>query len=236
MGNILVVEDNETIANGLVNIIRSINDGLNVKTTGYAEEAIRYAGEVKWDVFLLDIQLKDYSGIELAKKLREVEKYKLTPIVFITSIPNEELNAFRKIHCYDYIIKPFKEAVVKETLKTIIEYGIREIQADDVIKIKKKFYSNMIKQKEIIYIEARLKDLEIVTVKERLNVKDYSLKKLFEELNGDFLQCHRSYVLNKSYLEHIDHIKNEIKLRELEQAIPIGRTYKKRLMEDISWE
>ncbi|WP_229775528.1 response regulator [Anaerosalibacter bizertensis] len=60
-------------------------------------------------MFLLDIQLKDYSGFELAKEIRNIDNYKLTPIIFVTAIPTRELMAFKEIHCYDYIVKPFKE-------------------------------------------------------------------------------------------------------------------------------
>ena len=118
MANIMIVEDNPNIALGLETIIKSINIDMEITITGYAKEALEKANSKTYELFLLDIQLYDYSGFELAKKIRNINKYKLTPIVFITAIPTKELLAFKEIHCYDYIVKPFTEKEVLDALST----------------------------------------------------------------------------------------------------------------------
>lgn len=120
MTKILIVEDEQLIAEGLAIIINSINSKIETTITGYAKEALDYAKNNYYDIFLLDIQLLDYSGFELAKEIRDTDRYKLTPIIFITAIPARELMAFKEIHCYDYIVKPFKKEEVKSVLETII--------------------------------------------------------------------------------------------------------------------
>ncbi|TCS87649.1 response regulator receiver domain-containing protein [Keratinibaculum paraultunense] len=154
MTNVLIVEDEPLIAKGLTTIINSINEEIRINITGYAEKALEYVKNMDYNMFLLDIQLKDYSGFDLAKEIRDIDKYKLTPIVFITAIPTRELMAFKEIHCYDYIVKPFKDEEVEHILKTLINYGI-EMEEDTYIKIKQREYSYLINEDEIIYIESR---------------------------------------------------------------------------------
>ena len=52
------------------------------------KKLLRYAEDINYDIFLLDIQLKDYSGFELAKEIRNIDNYKLTPIVFYNCCTN----------------------------------------------------------------------------------------------------------------------------------------------------
>lgn len=233
MSRIMIVEDDMLIAKGLEAIIKSIDDNLDISITGYAEESLRYIENNHYDVFLLDIQLEDYSGIELAKKIRDRDEYKLTPIIFITAIPTRELIAFKEIHCYDYIVKPFREQEVKEALEIIINHGIKTENKLKTLKIIQRSYTYILKQDEIIYIESRNKDLLLVTVNEEIKLSNYSIRKVLEELDTNFIQCHRGYIINIEYIIKINHADNSIKLRNTDELIPIGRKYREHLRNDI---
>ena len=233
MGRIMIVEDDMLIAKGLRVIVKSIDDKLDITITGYAEEALNYVKNNYYDGFLLDIQLEDYSGIELAKSIREIDKYKLTPIVFITAIPTRELMAFKEIHCYDYIVKPFTEKEVREALETIIYHGIKKRDKSEIFKINQKSYSYILKQDEIIYIESKNKNLLLVTINEEIKLSNYSLSNILEELGAGFIQCHRGYIINIKYIIRVNHVDNSIKLRGTDEVIPIGRKYKEDLRNDI---
>lgn len=229
MGKILIVEDDLIICEGLSEIIKTIDKELEILTTGYAEKALSHASNGYYDAFLLDIHLIDYSGMELAKQIRSMEKYKLTPIIFITSIPTKELLAFKQIHCYDYIVKPFSRKEVIEALKTIIDYGIKNEDNQPVLKLKQKACSYIIKQNDIIYIESINKKIYINTINEQIKLSTYSLKKLLSELTNDFVQCHKGYIINTNYLQKADKVNDLIKLSNIDKYIPIGRKYKESL-------
>lgn len=51
-----------------------------------AAEALSYAEINQVDLFILDIQLLDYRGTELAKQLRSMPKYRFAPILFTTEL------------------------------------------------------------------------------------------------------------------------------------------------------
>lgn len=223
---IMIVEDDMIIAKGLRKIIRSINKDIETTITGYAKEALATAKVETFELFLLDIQLNDYSGYELAKELREIDKYKLTPIVFITSIPSRESIAFKEIHCYDYIIKPFKEEEVIETIGTIINYGINKKYEKTYINLVGRGYTYRINMEEIIYMESGRGKIKLVTEKGEEDLSNYTLYKLTQELTEDFVQCHRGFVININYIEKIDKSNSTIKLKDIDYLIPIGRKYK----------
>lgn len=231
MANVMIVEDEVNIALGLEAIIKSINRNIEVTITGYAKEALEAANSSIYELFLLDIQLNDYSGFELAKEIRNIDKYKLTPIVFITAIPTKEILAFKQIHCYDYIVKPFTEKEVIEVLSTVINYGIKE----DSINFNLKNFIYRVKYDDIRYFEAVQRKIRVVTDKEQFELSHYTLNKLQDELTNDFIRCHKGYIVNIKYISSVDKVNYCINLEERDEKIPIGRKYKDTL-EGIAYE
>lgn len=226
MARVMIVEDENNIADGLKTIILSIKEDMEIYSTGYAKEALEESIGSTYDLFLLDIQLLDYSGYELAKELRNIDKYKFTPIVFITAIPTKELLAFKQIHCYDYIVKPFREKEVVETLSTILNYGIKK---EEYINFNLKNYIYRVKIDEIIYFEVVQRKIEVVTIKEQLLLSNYTLKGLEKKLSEVFIRCHKGFIVNINYISSIDRLNNIINLNSTKDIIPIGRKYKDNL-------
>lgn len=226
--NILIVEDESTVANTLKKIINKIAPEAKIFITSYANEAFKYSKEVDVDLFCLDIQLLDYNGIELARKIRNLSRYTLTPIIFITAIPTRELIAYKETHCYDYIIKPFLEYEFYEKIKKIVDFYKVKRKEDTSQKLKLRFkcgsciYSLF--QKEVIFAESLLRRIHINTENEIYTTNIMTLKKFAEQLSSDFIQCHRSFFVNKSYIKAFDNAEMEILLSN-GKKIPCGRRY-----------
>lgn len=74
-------------------------------------------------IFLLDIEMPVMSGYELATKIRKNEKFKKTPIIFLTSMASREhvINAIAH-GGNDYLVKP----VDSNILLGKIEYYLNE--------------------------------------------------------------------------------------------------------------
>ena len=233
MPKVMIVEDDMVIANGLEKIVQSISKDIDITVTGYAKEALDNANIQDFDLFLLDIQLNDYSGYELAQKLRDIDRYKLTPIVFITGIPTRELMAFKEIHCYDYIVKPFKEEEVIDIVETLINYGIKKKNENNYLSLVQKDYIYRVNIEEIIYMESIRGKIKLQTIKEEIALSNYTLYKLLGELTYEFVQCHRGFVINTNYIEKLDKANNSIKLKNIDELIPIGRKYKDLLRGDV---
>lgn len=230
MNNILIVEDDLTISKGLELVIKEIDEDINVFTTGSGSKAYEISVKENIDLFLLDIQLEDSTGYELAQKLRLIDRYKLTHIVFITALPSKEQKAYKKIHCYEYIIKPFSKDKVKQTLTTLIKYSNEETKSKK-ITIKQSGYNIVLEEKEIYYIESRSRNLYVHTSQEVIELTNYWLKTIIKDLSSDFAKCHKSYIVNKKHIRQIDKGNSALKLKGINDYIPIGRKYK-----DNVWE
>lgn len=231
MSKILIVEDTELIKKSIIKIIREIDDNIEIITTEYASKALEIAESSDIDIFLLDIGLKDYSGIKLGQELRNLNKYIITPIIFITSMVNEELEAFREVHSYAFITKPFKLEKVKKLLTPIIENCTQNDKKESNLTIKQKEETLIIPINEIIYMESQLKRIYIYTIKEEYEVKSYTLNKLMEELDDDFIRVHRSYIINKNYITRIDRTDWVVHFKNTKESIPVSRKYQKEIME-----
>src|SRR6185295_6283560 len=104
VSRILVVEDEEAIAEGLL---------LNLSRKGHAgelardgAEALRRAEEEGWDLILLDVRLPEVDGFEVVRRLRE--RGDLTPILMLTARdqPDDKVYGL-KLGADDYLVKPF---------------------------------------------------------------------------------------------------------------------------------
>lgn len=222
---VLVVEDNSLIRHGLVNIFESIDEKIQIFQTGYAEEAFTICKENCINLILLDLNLLDYSGLELAKQIRTIKSYFITPIIFVTAFPTKELEAFKTIHCYDYIIKPFIISEVKQQLKNILNLAVMDIEEKKMIKLEQKSFLDEIYQEDIICIEVKYKTLYITTINGVSTYKSYTLNQIMDMLSENFLRCHRSYIINRNFIKGIDKANNLIELKGIKEKIPYGRQY-----------
>ncbi|MFZ7120622.1 MAG: LytR/AlgR family response regulator transcription factor [Eubacteriaceae bacterium] len=225
MVTILIVEDELVIQEYLEKIISTLDYEINILKSQFAEEALAICKANRVDIFLLDIQLLDYSGLQLAEKIRNLNCYILTPIIFLTALPSKELMAFKKYHCYDYILKPFSEEIVKNTLQTIIEHGINI--SIPTITFKKKELTYVYKQDEIISIEVKNRNLLITTVNDSNTFTQYTLNYVIDELENNFVRCHKGFIINLNFIERIDRSKNLLYMRGIADPIPYGRKYRK---------
>lgn len=235
MKHLLVVEDNPYIAEQLKQYIQKIDSTINIFTTGYAEEAYNIAQLYPIDAFFLDIQLMDFSGLELAEKLRDIKGYKNTIMVFITGMVSREIEAFKQYHCYDYILKPFSEETIEKMFNEVIKECLEAPQFHEAIelKIKQKNHNYLVKQKEIVFIESLNRKLYVNLQDKTIEFTMTSLKELKKDLSPIFIQCHRSFIVNRYYIEYYNSLDDYLKLQHYDKLIPVGRKYRPLIKEYI---
>lgn len=226
MGKIVLVEDNEWIRESIKGLIQEVDPNQKVYSTGYAAEALNYARDHEVDIFLLDIELLDYSGVILAEKIRELGRYKLTPIVFITNDYKLELEAFRNTQCYRFITKPFKGDEVKEVIRTLLMHGTKKSGSGEKFFIKRKGYTASVLQSDILYFEVAGRKIMAVTKHETIEITRCTIGEILEHVGESFFQCHKSFVINSDWIEIIDKTNMLIKLKHDRGRIPYGPRYR----------
>ncbi|PKM51541.1 MAG: DNA-binding response regulator [Firmicutes bacterium HGW-Firmicutes-7] len=226
MGKILIVEDDVNTRSGLVKIAKSINACSEVYETGAARKALEIAKSEVIDAFFLDIQLEDYTGLELAEQIREMDIYRFTPIIFITGVHCSELEAFRNIQCYKYMIKPFTNIEVARVFQDVVTHGIVGKKVPDIIKVKEKGITYVMNQDDIICVESMHNNLLIRTLYENAIIKKCSLSKISDQLTNKFIRCHKGFIVNCYYIKKVDKTNNFLYLEKNNDPIPIGRKFK----------
>jgi len=114
----LVVDDSLTIRIYHSSLLK--NFGYEVDTAENGMEALEMAMKKKYDLILSDINMPVMDGFEFVRKLRKLEEYKFTPVVFITTLNSEEDK--RKALMSGgtlYIVKPINLQVLEKILKSI---------------------------------------------------------------------------------------------------------------------
>ncbi|MGD2126481.1 MAG: response regulator [Desulfobacteraceae bacterium] len=85
---ILVVDDDEMVLIALHELLKP--EGYEVQTASSGKAALEELHQNGYDLLMLDIIMPEMDGFELCKQIRKIEKYKETPIVFLTAKSREE--------------------------------------------------------------------------------------------------------------------------------------------------
>ena len=102
-GRILIVDDELTVRDSLSRWFR--DDGYLVGTAEGASDALTRMAEHPWDVALVDIRMRGTDGIELQRRMREIDA-SLAVIMMTGYASVDTAVAALKNGAYDYILKP----------------------------------------------------------------------------------------------------------------------------------
>ncbi len=116
MNNILLVEDNESLIEGLEFSLEK--SGYSVEVSKTVQEAFSKISKTNYDLLLLDLKLPDGSGFEICKKVRMTS---FVPIIFLTA-SDEEANIVMGLDMGgdDYITKPFKLSELTSRINALL--------------------------------------------------------------------------------------------------------------------
>lgn len=130
--SVLIADDDHTIRLILSTILES--QGYQVDTAERGEKCLFLALENTYDAFLVDIRMPGLSGVELCRRLRAMDRYKMTPIIVITSLDEEaNLEEVFSAGASDFISKPVNPAVLASRLKNHLE---KKTYYDDLVRIR----------------------------------------------------------------------------------------------------
>ena len=155
MYSVILVEDNIEERNILKKMLISISEFIKIYEADSEATALNIIQNNDINMFLIDINLKQSSGLDLAMKIRSISKYEFRQIIFLTTHMAYITQAFKKTHCYDYILKPYDHKEVQVMLNKLIlnesSYKDKLEDKELVITLKSGIYVG-IKIKEIIFI------------------------------------------------------------------------------------
>lgn len=118
--NILIVDDEKFNIEVVVGFLETESYNLSFVTNG--KDALRGAFSKDFDLILLDINMPEMDGFEVCKRLKNDEKTKEIPVIFLSALDDIATitNAF-EVGGVDYISKPFNGLELIARVKTHIE-------------------------------------------------------------------------------------------------------------------
>lgn len=237
MKKILIIEDNADQLMALKKLTEEVDTELVVYTAVNIEKAYQIAMEQNIDIFMVDIILSvtarsDVSGVRFVERLRSVNKYMFTPVIFITSLEDPQMYAYKELNCMDYIEKPFDPEHVKTVIKKALLFPQNEVE-DDTLIFRQDGILWPVKINDILYIENYNHSIYVHLVNGKKQKFPYkTCKQILSEVNNHaLLQCSRSVIINCTYVENIDFVNHYISMKDCDESIGLGLTYRKRLME-----
>ena len=228
MYKILIVEDDRNQREFLVDLAKKTNSEPQVIGCGSYERAYSLAMKDTFSVFFIDVEIIGGNGFQLARELRKDKRYEFSPMVFITGKPDLELSAFRELHCYAYIHKPYSTKEITEVFETLVQNYLRIRQPEkEFFDMEFRGVRQRVNMGDILFVESRNRRLVLVTRFEEIKYKYMSLKKAGEQLGDSFVQVHQAFVVNRDYIVKIDLAEQQIHLSSTKLTVPIGSSYKK---------
>lgn len=227
---ILVVEDESLVAMDMVDMLTRMGYEILPHAMGF-NDAVSILDNQKPDLVLVDINLSGLkTGIDLAQLLRD--KYKV-PFIFITSHSDKQtVSTAAATLPSGYLVKPFDA----EDLFTSIEVSLTNhaarggqarsagagLKVDDSIFVKTDKNFIKVKIADICWLESEHNYMFIVTEKGKHIVRS-SFKDFLGNIPSEqFIQVHKSYIVNITKVESFSHTDLIINGKE----IPLSRNFK----------
>ncbi len=119
--NVLLVDDRPENLLSLENLLKSPELTLVKATSG--NESLGLMLRHDFALVLLDVQMPEMDGFEVAKLMRSSAKTRHIPIIFITAINKEPRHVFKgyKAGAVDYIFKPLNPEILRSKVNVFIE-------------------------------------------------------------------------------------------------------------------
>ncbi|MDE6021525.1 MAG: LytTR family DNA-binding domain-containing protein, partial [Ruminococcus sp.] len=178
-----------------------------------AEQFLINYPDVPCDLLLLDIEMGNMNGMELAKELRA--KGDMLPIIFITGF-SEYIGEGYDVEALHYLLKPVDKM---KLFRVLDRYACRH-KSDNRIILPSGDESVLVASGDIVYLEAFGKKTQVTLNGGKEIICTCGLSAVSEKLGQGFVSCHRSYIVNIGFITGFS--KSEITL-DSGKKIPLSR-------------
>jgi PAS domain S-box-containing protein len=131
--NILIVDDDPKTLMGMEALLAG--PGRKIVTVSSAQDALRQLlRQEEFSLILLDVRMPDMDGFETADLIRQSERLRHIPIIFLSAIDTLEADVYRGATkgAVDYLFKP----VVPEVLKAKVSVFVDLFHINERLKLK----------------------------------------------------------------------------------------------------
>ncbi|MDG0873004.1 LytTR family transcriptional regulator DNA-binding domain-containing protein [Paenibacillus thiaminolyticus] len=239
-----VVDDEPLARDELIYLLRRTRQVEVVGEADTLEDALAGVAAAQPDVVFLDIELQEESGLDIAGRLRELEAP--PDVVFATAYDEFALKAF-ELNAADYILKPFDEQRVQQTIRKLLRLherdsyppsapsavraGMAERERQERLAITVDERIIVLHVGDIVYLGFEEGKTVIATSERKYKVGE-SLTQLERKLNHpSIVRVHRAFLVHLDRIVEIQpwfHSTFHLQMQD-GSRIPVSRTYMKEL-------
>jgi two-component system, LytTR family, response regulator len=202
-----------------------------VGTCEGAMEALPILDNQKIDLIFLDINMPELSGISFIKSLKH------KPEIIITTAYSEHALEGYQLDVIEYLLKPiyfdrFLQAVNKAKDLIAIKKKAQSVEKSEDLTIGKSDNDSIfiktgpqkiakVRLADILYIESMHEYIRL-HLKDESHTIHHSLKSLLDILPADFVQIHRSYIVNFNRITAVE--GNTVRIDKIE--LSVGKNFR----------
>ena len=141
------------------------------------------------DLIILDLMLPGIDGLEVCRKLNNIESTSDIPIIMLTA-KGEEIDIIKGLAygADDYVTKPFSPRVLMARAKAILRRQvINEIDVDEIIQIEELYIHPGKREVKVgsVYIELTFSEFEIIHFIARRPGWVFTRNQIINQVHGD---------------------------------------------------
>ena len=174
--------------------------------------------ETEWlDILVLDIEMKQLSGMETARNLRKRDSHTL--LIFVTAYPDFVFQGY-EVHAFHYILKPYEN----QKIMKVLEQAIKELgqNREHYFTLEQKSGTTKIPAKKIPALSSDRRKI-IISLEDGNKLEFYGkLDAVETDLPDYFIRCHNRHLVNLNYVTALE--KDGCTLRS--QSFPVSRAYR----------
>ena len=213
---VIIIDDEAPARSEMRYLLEKMEEVEILGEVGTADEALKLMEAVKYDIAFLDIDMPGMDGIEMVKRIKEMDNQ--PAVIFTTAYAQFAVKAF-EVEALDYLLKPISEERLEQAISKVMtgldkgEKGPAEPVAEhadsgklDKIPVTKQSKTFLLSPEEIYFIESQ-GEFTVVHSKKGKFVSSLRLKDFESRLSKkSFFRSHRSFVVN------LDHVNEMISL------------------------
>ena len=115
---ILIVDDEASVRDALYKWFKF--DGYRVDTAEEATSALKKLQEDAWEIVLLDIKMPGMDGLELQRRIKQIDKDIITIIITAFASVDTSIQALKE-GAFDYIVKPIDPDDMSHLIRNAVE-------------------------------------------------------------------------------------------------------------------
>ncbi|MBO0952764.1 LytR/AlgR family response regulator transcription factor [Fibrella forsythiae] len=225
---ILLLEDDPIWRLNLRMIAEQFTNSTIVELATY-DEALVYLEHNQPDIVVSDVSLNKQISFNLFQS-----DNRTYPVIFITGYANHEfLQEALQLPNSSFLVKPFHDYSLVALIENMLNQPRQSFKpmVKGLTVVGKHRQKIVLPYSTVVHVEAQ-GNYTMIHLVDRKYLLKRALKSVLSQLDLRFVQIHKTYIINKDFINRIDLSESRVNVNGVH--FPIGRMYRKELLNNIN--